>query len=181
LFNFGPQALSAAWDIGNGIWDGITGVISGIPDFLGNILNQVIEKLGNLKDNVFSAAKEFAGGMWDGFKSGLGINSPSYIEEALFAIDDQVQSSTGNLATQIRKMQGLSRSMPTLNTGAVGLPSSTQTAIDSGGGAGVYNQNAPLIGQASIRSDQDIVNLARELDRLRSKQARARGQKMVNA
>jgi TP901 family phage tail tape measure protein len=178
LINFVPEALSAAGNIGSSIWDGITGVITGIPDFLGNILNQVISRLSNLKDNVFNAAKEFAGGMWDGFKSGLGINSPSYIEEALFAIDDQVQASTGNLAGQIRKMQGLTRGIPTLNSGAVGLPSPAQTAIESGGGAGVYNQNAPLIGQATIRSDQDIVALARELDRLKGKQQRARGQRV---
>lgn len=175
LINFIPEALGAASDIGSGIWDGITGVISGIPDFLGNIWNTVIAGLTNLRDNAFSAAKSFAGGIWDGFKSGLGINSPSYIEEALFAIDDQVNSSTSNLAGQIRKMHGLTRSMPTLNAGAVGLPSAQATVNEGLGGGMQYNQNAPLVGQATIRDERDIVTLSRMLAVEQAKELRAKG------
>lgn len=170
-----PSALSAAGGIGGAIWDGITGVISGIPDLLGNILNSVIDKLGNLKDNVFNAAKSFAGGMWDGFKSGLGINSPSYIEEALFAIDEQVNASTATLGTQIRKMQGLTRGIPSLNSGIVGLsPASaatTETVAPSG-----LQVNGPLVGEIlTDASESDALEWSRKLADLTYREMRAQG------
>jgi len=180
IVDFVPKFFQAAWDIGNSILGGIIDIITGLPGKVWDILWDVIEAFGGLVSAAFNAAKDFAGGLWDGFKSGLGINSPSFIEEAMFSIQDATAAGTRDLRKQVRMMQGLSSGIPALNSGALGLSSPAAAAVASNGGGQIYNQNAPLIGQASIRSDEDIVQLARQLDSLKNDQMAARGRKAVN-
>ena len=141
------------------------------------ILGKVVDAFTGMVKRAFNAAKSFAKGLWEGFKDGLGIHSPSFIEKAMFAIQDATANGTKDLRRHVRMMQGLSSGIPTLNSGVLGLSSPAAAAVASNGGGQVWHQNAPLIGTATIRKDEDITSLARELYRLQQNQMAARGRR----
>lgn len=170
-----PQFAASAADLGWSFFNGIIDVITGLPDLVWDILNDVIGAFKDLVTTAFNAAKDFASGLWNGFKEGLGINSPSFIEEAMFKIDDQAKATGKNLAAHLRTMQGMATKIPAINAGAVGLASPASAALTANGGGLTVMQNAPLIGQATIRDERDVVTLSRMLAEEQYRQNRARG------
>jgi TP901 family phage tail tape measure protein len=72
--------------------------IENLPSLVGGIMDNLI---GAIKDKItgaFNAVKDFASNMWDGFKAGLHINSPSIIEKKMWEI-------TGVMDTEVKKMK----------------------------------------------------------------------------
>lgn len=177
LSEWGPRFGSTAWNIGKSIVEGIFHFITGLPGAVWDILSKVIDAFTSLISRAFNAAKGFAKGLWEGFKDGLGIHSPSFIEKAMFAIEASTANGTKNLRRHVQMMQGLSSGIPTLNSGVLGLTSPAAAALTANGGGQVWNQNAPLIGSASIRDDRDIVTLAKQLAAEQAKRARAKGRR----
>ena len=175
LLGFIGSFFSGAWDIGTAIVDGIMDLITGLPGLVWGILNDVIQQFKNMVSNAYNAAKDFAGGLWDGFKEGLGINSPSFIEEAMFDIQDESKRTASLLNRTVRQM-GLdgNRMIASVNSGALGLGSGTSRATQAAASS-TWNQNAPLVGHATIRRDEDIYLLARRLEREQAKKSRGRG------
>lgn len=103
---------SAAASIGRSIIDGIVGFITGLPGTVSGIIGRVISAFRDMIGRAFSAARDFASGLWEGFKDGLGIHSPSFIEEAMFAIERQGQNSISTLGKQVRTLQRLGARLP---------------------------------------------------------------------
>lgn len=172
--SFIGQFFSTAWDIGTAIIDGIINVITGLPGLVWDILQDVIGTFKNLVTSAFNAAKDFAGGLWDGFKSGLGINSPSYIEEALYAIDDQIGATEGHLGRAIKSMQGLSAGIPPINSGAIGIQSPTQAA---GGGMTIAG---PLLAVDKLEGTQEeALSISRRLADETYRQMAAKGKRVI--
>lgn len=163
--------LSAAASIGSSIVSGIIDGITALPDLVWDILQKVIDSFLGLVQKAWDAAKNFASSLWNGFKEGLGISSPSFIEEALYGIQDEAAYTQKMLAKTAGRMGLLgNRIASSLDSGSLGL--ATPAAVAAGQG---MTFNAPLIGNATIRSDQDIVALARELDNVRAQRERGRG------
>lgn len=181
LFDLVPRLFNIAWNIGNSILDGIMDVIDGLPQEVYQIADAVIRAFTDLIQDAFNAAKDFAGGLWEGFKDGLGINSPSFIEKAVWNIEGELGKSFGRMQKDMASINGLAGGInPQLNAGSVGLTSaiSKTTAPPWMTGAGTnHTYNAPLIGQATIRSEEDIVSLSRHLAEEQAKQERAKGRK----
>ena len=109
-----------AWLLENGpqmAMDFVSSLIDNIkklPGLVGDIIGEVIK---TIKDNIkkaFEAVKDFAGGLWDGFKEGLGIHSPSFIEKAMDAMTGNVASNIGTLREHVKTMQGLAGGIPDL-------------------------------------------------------------------
>ena len=72
--------------------------IENLPSLVAGIMDNLI---GAIKDKItgaFNAVKDFASNMWDGFKAGLHINSPSIIEKKMWEI-------TGVMDTEVKKMK----------------------------------------------------------------------------
>lgn len=86
-------------------------VLSNLPSTVANILDKVIEAFKAVVQKGFDAAKSFASGLWNGFKDGLGISSPSYIERAMFQMNDTVGKESKKLAKQTAHVQKISRKM----------------------------------------------------------------------
>lgn len=179
--------FSGAMDIGVNF---VTGLFSGIGDLVGavwDMVNNAINGIGDLGSAAYNRMQSIGSSMWNGFKDGLGISSPSFIEEAAFAIRDNLGDVIHSLGSQVRTMQTIGRGVPTMaQSPAVG--SMTAMALSSAASAGRaadqavsdgtlggWHQNAPLIGQATIRDDSDIDKLAEQLERRWKREARGRG------
>lgn len=107
-------AISAG-HLGFTIMNGIKGFLEKIPGLAWDALKNTIQAFKDMVSAAWDAAKDFAQGLWDGFKKGLGINSPSYIEEAMFAIRDTMNAETANVKRQVRTLQSLGRGINSLN------------------------------------------------------------------
>lgn len=92
-----------ATEIYNSLVDGI----KGIPGKVTEIFTKVVDAVKGQITKAFNAVKDFASGMWEGFKDGLGIHSPSYIEHAMWAITGVVGDETQKLRGQVKTLQGL--------------------------------------------------------------------------
>lgn len=103
----GAQLLAAVVRWASGAYHAVVDWVSKIPGSVMGAINNAIAAFQRMVNSAFNAAKEFAGGLWDGFKDGLGIHSPSYIERAMWSITDVTAKETQRLKGQVRGMQGL--------------------------------------------------------------------------
>lgn len=112
LSSAGSRLISKAKSIGSRLVKGILQLPKTLPSLIKNVVNRAISSLTSLGGAAFAKAKSFGASMWKGFKKGLGISSPSYIEEAMFKIEDQ----SDRLARSIKvDFEGLHK-LPGLNT-----------------------------------------------------------------
>lgn len=108
-------------------------ILSSLPGLAGDILDKVIQAFKDVIQKGYNAAKDFAGGLWDGFKKGLGIESPSFIEKAMFALNDNMHKETGKLARQTANIQKLGKRFTSTNFEAnLGTPSLRNFRTPSG-------------------------------------------------
>ena len=169
---FISKFFQTGWDIGNNLVKGIVDLITGLPGTVMGIIDKVISAFKDMVQKGYNAAKDFAGGLWDGFKDGLGINSPSLIEQQLFAIDEQADLTSRNLMRSIRGMNWSVSGLNAINPAMMGASPST--------GAGTnINNYAPLVGEAHIRDDRDIDTLARQLEDRQHNRLAAAGRRVV--
>ena len=183
-----PDILTKATEFGQSIFNGIIDAITGIPGKIAEILLDGIERIKNLVGSVGRAAKDFGSSLWNGFKDGVGINSPSYIERALYAMEDQANLTAKNLNASVKYIDSQARELPLeqftypssgeLALAGMGASGSRTVGTDSGGAPVVeHHYHAPLIGSASIRSDQDIYDLSKQLGREQQRANRGKGKK----
>jgi len=111
LYNNIRNKLTDAWnkakEMGRNIRDGIVNVINGLPGTVRGIFDRVVQAIKDKISSAFNAVHDFASGLWEGFKDGLGIASPSYIEHAMWAITDVLDTETDRMAGMVRRIQGL--------------------------------------------------------------------------
>ena len=98
------MAKDAAIDFAKGIYNGVKEQISSIPNLVTGVFKSAIQSVTDLISSAWSAAKRFASSMWSGFQDGLGIHSPSYIEEALFAIQRASKDTLSGLRSDLSKL-----------------------------------------------------------------------------
>ena len=105
LFN---SMVGRAREIAGSIVSAIRNGLAALPGVVDGAINAAISAFRAMVGRAFDAAKSFASGLWDGFKKGLGINSPSLIEKQMVQITEVVREETGTLRSQVRAVQGLS-------------------------------------------------------------------------
>ncbi|MGX9924103.1 phage tail tape measure protein [Streptomyces sp. NPDC002248] len=110
--------INTARDLGSKAYHGVVDTVANMPGRVWDILQNVKQQFLNMVSSAFNSAKQFAGGLWDGFKDGLGIHSPSYIERAMFAISDTTGRESVKLKSQVRSMQSLSRGLQEVQNNA---------------------------------------------------------------
>lgn len=107
----GQQIKDWAMNLGRDVFNGIVDWFAKLPARCYDIISDVISVFNDMVAKALNAAKDFARGLWDGFKDGLGIHSPSYIERAMWAITDVTDAETKRLGSQVRTMQALAGEM----------------------------------------------------------------------
>lgn len=107
VVRFFTQAYDNAIRIAADIFNGVRNAIAGLPDLVKGIFNNIVNAVKNAIKGAMNAVRDFASGLWEGFKDGLGIHSPSYIEEAMWQITGVVAEETRAMAKQVRQLQTL--------------------------------------------------------------------------
>lgn len=133
--NFYNQAVNWAGQIGMNFISGVMNWLNQLPGLVWNAITNAINAFTSMVSSAFDAAKNFAKGLWDGFKKGLGINSPSYIEKAMFQITDTMQSESKKIQDYVKVVNGLGQQMMELNPAAVLMGGTTTMAHPMSPGA----------------------------------------------
>ncbi len=120
------KALEMGRNFFNNLIDGIQGLPKKIEDIVQNAINALTNKVNDAGD----AAKRLGGKMWDGFKQGLGISSPSFIEKAMFALNDNMDKETDKLANHILNVQKVGETLATpININTVGTAGGANSGV----------------------------------------------------
>ena len=121
---------SQAGQVGANIVNGIISWVSQLPTLMSNIINNVISTIEGWVKSAWDAAKHFAGSLWDGFKKGLGINSPSFIEKQMTQISQCMADETDNINRYVKTIQGLGTQLkgnnPALTASSYGAMTAAQ-------------------------------------------------------
>lgn len=123
LFDKGKQAAITAFNdlkakvigIAKALPGAVASALSGLGSAISGAFQRAIGALGNLGSQAFSKAKSIGSSLWNGFKDGLGIHSPSFIEKAMFAIHDTMKSEIGWLGSSINKIRHITKPLPTVH------------------------------------------------------------------
>lgn len=94
-----------AINFGKGLARGFIDALQGLPGTVSGILGKVIQAFKDVITQGFNAAKDFAGGLWSGFKKGLGINSPSFIEKHMYQMNHTLNDETKKMARNTARIQ----------------------------------------------------------------------------
>lgn len=93
---------------GQGLVNGFISFLAQLPGLVGGIFNNVVNTVAGWAGQLFNRARDIAGRFWEGFKQGLGIHSPSYIEKAFMAIGLQSQTTLAQMSTDMNKLNDIS-------------------------------------------------------------------------
>jgi TP901 family phage tail tape measure protein len=107
VVQFGQNVTNKAVQIGQNIVNGIINWVSQLPGLMANIITNVINTIEGWVTSAFQAAENLAGSLWSGFKKGLGINSPSFIEKQMTQITACMDTETQNINRYVKQIQGL--------------------------------------------------------------------------
>lgn len=109
IANWVTESIDKALQMGRDFFNGVINGIEGMPGAVGRILDRVIDAIKGVIGRAFDAVKGFASAMWNGFKAGLGIGSPSLIEYAMWDLVDNVTDSAKDLKGQLLKVQKMAQ------------------------------------------------------------------------
>lgn len=143
------RAVQMARDFYNGVRDGL----EGLPGLVGGILDRVIDAIKGVIGRAFDAVKGFASAMWNGFKKGLGIGSPSLIEYAMWDLVDNVTDSAKDLKGQLLKVQKMAQ----VNFGTFGPTVMGQQASAIAASAGSMASGITSAAQAGAQGVREAV------------------------
>lgn len=121
------STVSSARNFGLNVYNGFVNWVKKIPGAVNGAINNAIAAFNNMVSSAFNAASDFASGLWDGFKSGLGINSPSLIEKQMWQITSVTETETRRLGTHVRMMQNMYGTISKNNPAAAASTMNTQT------------------------------------------------------
>lgn len=109
------QAKDKAVELGTSIANGLIDTIKGLPDLVTGIFGKIVSAIKDKIKDAFSAVKNFASSMWEGFKDGIGMHSPSHFERAMWQITGTIGEETKRMRSQVRVMQGLGKHLTDIN------------------------------------------------------------------
>jgi len=112
VISFARQAPGKAAEMARNFVSAIRNKLRELPSLLRDLVKRGLDALSNLAKAAYRRARRFASELWEGFKAGLGISSPSFIEKALTQITKAMDYQSSRMASQVRDLQNLSRSIP---------------------------------------------------------------------
>ena len=182
------EIVQFAKNAGRNLVDGFLGFVKNIPNSVRNVFNNVTSFIKNLPGKLFAKAKSIGRSLWNGFKKGIGIGSPSLIERALFAIGDSAFDTVDMLNRSTVDFQRFGRNISMPIPAPVPTSGNIRMASASANGVGVTPvATEPTAGMATaggitiqvenmnVREESDVRKVAQELFRLQQTRLRAQG------
>jgi TP901 family phage tail tape measure protein len=125
IARFFQAAAAAAVRLMTSLKDRVVAIARALPGAVGSALGglgsaisgafqRAIGALGGLAGQAFEKAKSIGSSLWNGFKSGMGIGSPSYIERAMFQVHDTMLDEIGFLGRMVSKAHTISGQLPSI-------------------------------------------------------------------
>lgn len=165
-------AVSAAFHHAVGWFNHLRGTIINIAaDAVNNVVGwfsglpgRIVSAISGLGGQLYEKARSMAADFWNGFKKGLGIKSPSYVEKALFKIRDTALDTVEGMKTNIKTLNtmasGLSKPMTaTLNANAVGImPTAVMMQSSMPGMSAQAESGKSVKNETNINGDINIAN-----------------------
>lgn len=129
--------LDKARSLGSSFKDGVINGLEALPGAVSGIYDKALQVVKDKIKDAFNVAKNLAGSMWNGFKDGLGIHSPSYIERASTNIAKNVMADTRSLASQMKILNNMGNSMNELTSNMRSQPMQLNSFASVAGGGNV--------------------------------------------
>ena len=123
------NVVASSIKVGIDVYNAITGWFGKLPGAVWGIIGNVISAFESMVSSAFDVAKDFGQGLWDGFKHGIGMKSPSYIEKAMWQITKVTDTETKRLATQVRTMRSLAGDMTDKNPAKAAQAANTSRIV----------------------------------------------------
>lgn len=160
------NAFKVAVSITQSIVNNVGYVFTNLPKIVGNIVNNIVGFFRDLPSRIMNAIGDLAGSIgrkleqigksaWEGFKKGMGIHSPSFIEKAFMSISAQGHQTVGDLNNAMDKLN----SMAVDTTGTM-LNNFKPQAITNGMPMG----NTVSFGDVTINSKEDADYFLNRID-----------------
>ena len=148
---------------------------SRVSSIFSNVWSAIWNRIKSWPSKLWQKAKQIASDFWEGFKKGLGISSPSYVERAFMAIGEQAEATMAQLRRIAPRMEPImaklsSPALAVADTAAVFAPTEESLAIN-----GRYEIVLMLDGREVARTTAPY--LGDELERQRRIFSRARGER----
>lgn len=106
------DAIEKLKDAGQKAVEGFMDFIKDLPTKVWNVLVETAKKLLEIGGTLWNNAKKIAGDLWGGFKAGLGISSPSYLEKAMDAIAERSRKLPEEMKKSFQALNSLDSTMP---------------------------------------------------------------------
>jgi TP901 family phage tail tape measure protein len=151
-----PEFLAGARDIGRNVINGFLEYVGRLPSIVWEAIGNTIQAFKDMVGSAFNAAKDFAKGLWDGFKDGLFGSPRTKIEYAIEAMTETVGRETKRLKGQVLQVQKYGQMMGKTDFGkgltdSVVTLSATRKMVDDFGGT-----QATAIGRKTSRTEQAL-------------------------
>jgi TP901 family phage tail tape measure protein len=142
LTNIVPRMAGAAVDLGSKILNGIVSFIANIPGELGNLAMAIVHLIEGAASDALNAAAHLGSAIWAGFKKGLGISSPSYLERAMDDIMGSLQGKMGPLGDIVGGVNGL---IPGVGGSTISPVLGAIPALGAAGAGGADVGDVPIV------------------------------------
>ena len=150
LIEFVALAKTNATKAGEQALKGIMDQIKKLPSQLWNAVKDAAAKLLNIGSTLWNNAKSAGSKIWNGFKAGLGISSPSHLERAM----DDIMFKSDEMEKEVNMNVQKVDPVPNADVAFAG-------SMGGNGGQTVYNITGNTFG-----SRDDVDYLVGELKRL---------------
>ena len=157
----------------------ITSYLSSLPGRVGSIFSNVWSaiwsRIRSWPSKLWQKAKQIASNFWEGFKKGLGISSPSYVERAFMAIGEQAEATMSQLRRLAPRMEPIMAKMASPALAVANAATLAPAGEESLSINGRYEIVLMLDGREVARTTAPY--LGDELERQRRIFSRARGER----
>lgn len=147
--------INAGHNAGANTVNGFVASLNALPGRVSGIIQNAINTVMNAGGALYNAALRMADNFWQGFKRGLGIKSPSYIEKAFMAIGSQSKQTLGQLKTDMSSFNNFAGG---LTGGGTALLAGGSTANDN---SLTTNFNGPIHIYSPADADSTMATLSR--------------------
>jgi hypothetical protein len=120
---------NAAYTIGTKIVNGVIDFAESLPGKVGDIISNMIGIIKGAATSAFNEMKNIGESLWNGFKKGIGISSPSFIERAM----DQVTANMADNVSEIQRHVGALQSLGATLPGVVPSPALSASVVGLAG------------------------------------------------